>query len=91
MFTQTSLLNSDLTEILKCHVSAFWKGLTQNALINNLLIITIPEMTVNCAAGTSPLTEVEFLPWAASLPELMGATLQRVCWKAASTCKLPLP
>lgn len=38
-----------------------------------------------------PLIGVEYSPWAASLPELMGATLHRVCWKAASTCKLPSP
>lgn len=30
------------------------------------------------------------LPWAISPPEEMEATLQRVCWNAASTLRLPL-
>lgn len=31
------------------------------------------------------------IPCATSLPEQMGATLHSVCWKAASTWRLPLP
>lgn len=31
------------------------------------------------------------VPCATSLPEQMGATLHSVCWKAASTWRLPLP
>lgn len=31
------------------------------------------------------------LPCPTSLPEQMGATLHNVCWKAASTWRLPLP
>lgn len=61
------------------------------ALTNSQLIITLLEITFSAASRTNHLTGGEDLPWAASLPELMGATLQRVCWKAASTWKLLPP